>query len=191
MVRVLVGALLGGAVLFVWSAVSWMLIPWHDVGAMSREDSIVRALSTSGTERGVYWIPGPPENEEWAQRHREGPVAMVVYNPEGSEPMPLALFFKGFALNVATALVAAILLAKAARGVRGYAGRVFLVTLVGLYAGLSTSMMSWNWMYYPLRYSLEMSADALVGALLLGLVLAAVIRPGGAIAASPGRPFRI
>ncbi len=189
MVRVLVGALLGAAVLFVWSAVSWMVIPWHRMEAIKKEDAVIRALRASDTLRGVYWIPGPPEGargEEgpearasWAQRHRDGPVAMMVYDPEGSEPMPLAVFFKGFALNFATALVAAILLAIAAPAVRGYAGRAFLVTLVGLYVGLSTGMASWNWMNYPLRYCLEMSADSAIGALLLGLVLAAVVRPRG------------
>jgi hypothetical protein len=185
MMRVVAGALLGAAVLFVWNAVSWMVIPWHHMEAIDREDAVVRALQGAGLGHGVYAIPGLPDQpapgddaaafEAWTERHRAGPLAMLVYDPEGHEPMPLNVFFVGFGLSFAVAMTAAIALALAARGNLGYPGRVTLVTLMGLFAGLGSHLAYWNWMNWPLRYCLELGADSAAGALLMGLVMAGVV----------------
>ena len=37
--------------------------------------------------------------------------------------------------------------------------------------------MNWNYMHYPFRFTMEMAADGLVASLLLGVVLAIIIKP--------------
>ncbi len=193
MVRIIVAAFLGAAVLFVWGAVSWLFVPWHELRALPREDTIVTALRKSNVGTGVYTIPAPPEHDpsisqeardrrfdEWQEKHREGPLAMLVYTEAGDEPLPFRMHVIGFGLYLGTALVAATMLAMAAPSVRHYALRVVFVLLIGLYIALGVNMVTWNYMRYPLDFSLQVAADSLTSALLLGLVVAAVVRPRSA-----------
>ena len=78
------------------------------------------------------------------------------------------------------AVVAALLLSMAAPSIGGFMGRVMFVALIGLFVGLLADLANWNWMNYPLRFSLEMAADRVVSAALMGLVLGAIIKkPSG------------
>ena len=42
---------------------------------------------------------------------------------------------------------------------------------------IGTNLMNWNYMHYPFRFTMEMAADGLVASLLLGIVLAILIKP--------------
>ncbi len=45
----------------------------------------------------------------WTQKHRNGPVGLLLYKPIGGEPMPPTLLLNEFLSNRATALIAAAL----------------------------------------------------------------------------------
>ena len=192
MVRIVIAGLLGGAVLFIWGAVSWLWVPWHQMGKLPQESIVQRALQSTGADSGVYWFPmmDPDEinesmsdeakgavREAYAIRHKDGPVGMLVYNDEGSDPMPMMMHVKGFLLYFVTALAAATMMSMAASSLGGYFGRVLFVLLLGVYVAVGTIMISWNYMLYPLRFSLEMAGDSVAGALLLGLVISGLIKP--------------
>ncbi len=192
MVRVIIAAVLGGVILFVWSFVSWMFIPWHLMGPIPGEDGVRQTLRSTGAEAGVYWVPGMdreitklPEEQrqaaeaEWQAKYEEGPVAMIVYRPAGSGVLEWTRMATGLGLNVGMAAIAAIMLSLAVPALPFYRQRLFFVFLIGVYTLFGTNLMHWNWMNHPLRFSLEMAADTLVSALLLALVLAAVVKPAG------------
>ncbi len=192
MVRIVIAGLLGGAVLFVWGAVSELWVPWHQMAKLPQESIVQRALQSTAADSGVYWFPlmDPDEITEsmsdeaketvrdaYAIRHKDGPVGMLVYNDEGSDPKPMMMHVKGFLLHFVTALVAATMMSMAVSSLGGYFGRVLFVLLLGVYVAAGTIMISWNSMLYPLRFSLEMAGDSIAGALLLGLVISALIKP--------------
>jgi len=192
MVRIVIAGLLGGAVLFIWGAVSWVWVPWHQMAKLPQESIVQRALQSTGADSGVYRFPMMDPDainesmsdedkndvrEAFAMRHKEGPVGMLVYNDEGSDWMPMMMHVKGFLLDFVTAVVAATMMSMAVSSLGGYFGRVLFVLLLGVYVAVGTSMMNWNYMLYPLRFSLEMAGDSIAAALLLGLVISALIKP--------------
>ena len=61
MLRILIGALVGGVMLFVWGFVSWVILDWHKTSGfqLPDEEEVVEALQDSETRDGVYWVPAP------------------------------------------------------------------------------------------------------------------------------------
>ncbi len=187
MVRIALAGLIGAVVLMVWSYVSWMTIPWHQPGELPQQERVTEALRDSGAESGLYVIPYPypdpnaTEDEQAAavealnEAYAQGPIAYIVYRAGGTEPMPTMAFVIGFVLDFIVATVAAIMLTMAASALPTFANRLLFVMLLGLFAAIGSHLMQWNWMNFPLRYSLEMVADSLVASLLLGVVLALMI----------------
>ena len=189
MKRVLIGALVGGTILFVWGFVSWVVLHWHKTSgfALPNEPRVVAALEESGVRQGVYWVPGaerrrgatPEERdralEDWKRRHQEGPRALIVYRPDGSDPENPALYGTGIAIDIVAALLACLMLAAA--GLRTYGGRVLFVAGLGAIVACFADASAWNFMYFPPDWSLVMMADRMVGWILAGLAIAAIVRP--------------
>ncbi len=183
MKRVLLAALLGGLVHFVWGAFSWMVLPWHDstLKDLPGESTILPVLRQNVGESGIYWFPGMQDaklNEASAaafeKKYNEGPIGWLVYHPQGRPSMPKSTFAKGFLIDVLSALLAASVLAAASP--RGYIGRVFIVVGLGIFAALVSHAMQWTWMLMPAGYTVVMMADLVLGWSIAGLVMAALVR---------------
>lgn len=181
--RIFLGALAGGVVYFVWGAFSWMVLPWHNATLkdLPGEDTILPVLRQNIGETGVYCFPGMQDAcrdaaamKDFESRHRAGPVGWIVYQARGLEPMPTSTLVKGFILDLFAALLAALVLA--ATKVGGYTTRALLVTALGLFAGLVSHVSQWTWMSLPAGFALNMVADLVVGWLLAGLAMAAIVR---------------
>jgi hypothetical protein len=191
MKRIGIAAVVGGIVLYVWAFISWMFIPWHVMGALPDQDAVRSALRESGAEAGIYHVPmidhatyadlsdedKESAEEAFKEKHREGPVALLLYKAEGSSPMSPLTMIIGVVLEVLVAAVAACLLTMAVPALPGFVGRVGFVLLLGVFTVVGANLMNWNYMHYPFRFTLEMAADALVASLLLGVVLAIIITP--------------
>ncbi len=192
MKRIAIAGLAGAVVLFIWSTISWTLIPWHRMDKLPGEEGIRQTLKLTEAERGVYWIPGVDYSIDKAQltgaekdamtdarkqADRDGPIAMVVYKPGGSLPMWWT-FVKGFILDFLVATAAAVLLMIASPALPGLPGRIMFVVLLGVYTVFGTNLMNWNWMNFPLKFSLEMAGDTLMASVMLGVTLGVLVRPG-------------
>ncbi len=186
--RVAIAGLAGAVILFAWGYISWTLLPWHKPQSLPAEQRILDTLVAEGTATGVYWFPGmehdpnlteeqeTASNDAWMERHRQGPIGLMVVDSDGADPEAMLPYAVGFILYFAQAMVAAWLLALAAPRLKGYFGRVLFVLLLGVFVTLGSELINWNWMNYPLEFTLEMVADRLAGTLLMGLVLAAVVQ---------------
>ncbi len=182
MVRIVVAAVAGAVVLFIWGFVSWVVIPWHTIDELPDEHQVIRALG-SDTESGVYWYPWTTDmalsedvRNRQIEKHEAGPVGVIVHHAEGRPVMPLSMHVWGIALYFVTAVSAAILLNMAVTSLGGYVSRVLFVTLIGVFVAAGATMVNWNYMLYPLDFSLHLAADNVVAALLLGLVLGAIVK---------------
>src|SRR5262249_33656674 len=117
MVRVIVASLLAAVVLFVWGAVWWMALPFAGwaMKPMPNEEAVVAALKTGLPDSGTYFSPygdqnATPEQEAaLLERHRQGPLAQVIYIKDGVDPMAPAAFAVGFVQIVLTTLAAGVL----------------------------------------------------------------------------------
>jgi hypothetical protein len=190
MLRLVLSTVLGAIVFFVWGALAWTVLQIHSdtIHDINNEQAVMQVLKDAIPEPGMYWFPAFPEGhdtatgeereammEQWSQLHRDGPIGLMNFHPHGFEPMAPMVFATGFGLNLLMALIASLLLIAA--GLRMYLMRVVFVASIGLVIGIAAHMTYWNYMHFPLDYSLMMVLDNVVGWSLAGLVMAACVRP--------------
>lgn len=88
MKKMIIGAIVGGIILFIWSFLSWGLLNLHgdQQKYTPKQDSILAYLNTQFSEDGAYYMPGfPPgtSREEMEKKMEESvgkPWAQVVYH---------------------------------------------------------------------------------------------------------------
>lgn len=191
--RVIIAAILGGLVMFMWSAASHMGLGLFDssVKQVPNETAVMAAMKDNITEPGFYFIPGmdmtksPSEQEmaAYAAKHKEGPTATLIYQPTGSDMISPKQLGTELGSNIAAAFVAALILSFAAVGfVRG----VVISTLIGLTGWLSINASYWNWYQFPTSFVTAELIDQVVGWLLSGLVLAIIMKRRTSVS-SPGQ----
>jgi hypothetical protein len=186
--RIIVAGLLGGAVVYLWSALSWSVLPYQAAKfrGIPNEQQVADVLSSNLTVPGVYQYPAYPsagasdaEVAAWTQRVERGPVIpLLVFNPGGSASS-VTSYIRAFVLDVMAALIVAMLLTLAAHSLGGYGQRVIFVTGIALFAIVVTHLADWNWGMFPTSYILPMAADLIIGWTLAGVVMAWRIRPEG------------
>ncbi len=187
MVRVVVGGLIAGVVVFIWGAVSHMALPLGTMGIrqIPNEDGVIAAFRGSITQPGFYFFPGldhskpvsKSEYEAALAKIQQGPTGVLVIQPGGAEAMSPRQLGTELATNVVSALLAASLLIHVRSG---YVGRVLFVTLLGVFAFVTVNVPYWNWYGFPTDFLVGEAIDQVVGWFLAGLVLAAIVRPAAA-----------
>src|SRR5687768_14496902 len=105
--RVLVGGIAGGVVLFFWSFVSWMLLPWHNM-TMSRfenESIVLEMLEHQAPREGVYLAPFPEDPSQ--HEATGGPMVLAAFQPamEAGMGKQLVVAIVGNVLAAALAMV--------------------------------------------------------------------------------------
>jgi hypothetical protein len=184
MVRVLNGALAAGIVVFMWGAVAHMFTPLGDMGILPipNEDNVLRPMSEVVRENGFYFFPGrdrtkpmsKSDEEAWLAKMKKGPTGIMIVQPGGAEMMSPRQLGIEFATGVVAAFLAGIVLMH----VHGsYATRVLVVLLMAAFGVVSILVSYWNWFGFPPDYIFGAVVDEVVGWLLGGLVLAAIVRP--------------
>lgn len=185
--RTLIAGVLGGMVLFAWGAISHMALGLGDMGikVMPREDAVLTAMRDNVPEPGFYFFPGgvmsgeptAEQQKRWEEKYRQGPTGILIYQPQGWEPFDPMQFITELLADIGAALIAAFLLSAAGAALVGFASRVVFVTALSLVASLDLHVSYWNWYRFPADYTLGVIADALIGWVLVGVVLAAILKP--------------
>lgn len=199
MVRVVIAGLVAGVALFMWGFASWVVLTWHNrtFRELPQEKDLVAAFrehlpltDSQTTQSGAYRIPWIVESEletdearqkaeiDWRNRHLDGPVAYLFYSEDGSDPMAPQRLAAGVGLDMLIGFFAALAVFIALPGRPNFFLRVGLVLAMGFFTVLMTHVTDWNFMYRPDDYTLIMCADNLIGSLVVGIVVAAIVRPG-------------
>ena len=119
MQRIIIAALAGAVVYFVWQMLTWMAIPIHGptVGALPDEDRVRDALVEQDIDSGVYIVPFGNDDEdmmdpesEFVKRHKAGPIFAIFYHKGGLEPMSGSILRVGFLTDFLGSLIAASML---------------------------------------------------------------------------------
>ena len=176
--RTLFAGIVAGIAIFIWGALSHMLLPTGSMGleALPNEAAVVDVLRQTVPAHGVYFIPGidmrrqptPEEERSWQARIKSGPVALLVYRPTGGEALAPRQLLIELLSNIAAAIVAAIVLS---RTTAGYVARVAICALMGLFAWLSVNVSHWNWYSFTAAFEIAELVDQVGGGLVAGLVL--------------------
>jgi len=188
--RILLAGILGGIVMFIWQGIAHMASPLGNAGIQNLplEDVVTQQLRDEVANPGLYLFPGMPatsgmskEQQQAAmnstmQKYRKGPIGLLVFTPGGQEPLSPTRFLIQFLCNLLAGLLAAFLLARSG-WLKSYAGRLGIVTLLGIIPTLMVNLPYWNWYGFPTSYTLAQFADQVLAFFVLGLVVAKTIKP--------------
>jgi hypothetical protein len=189
MKRILLAAILGGLTLFVWMFVAHELLGLGEtgVGEIPNEAVVLSAMRGAIPEAGFYIFPGfglgPKSTSaqrnaampEYMKKYEQSPHGVLIYHPPSGPFHFGVLLGREFALNVLQALLSAWLVASAA-SVRGYSARVGIVVVAGVLASISTNVEYWNWYEFPGNYTAGYMTTQIVGFVLAGFVIAALVK---------------
>lgn len=177
------GGLLGGIVLFVWGAVSYMLLPWHSATLETFKDeaAVAQILSANATGSGMYLLPNlhrydpsltdaqrKAADDEGMTRMMQGPFIFAAVSLHGTRDMGAALLLTLLADILSAGLVTWLLLQTA--GV-GYWGRVGFVVMTVLAACTIAYLPYWIWWSFSTSFTAVEFADHLMGWALTGMVI--------------------
>ena len=194
--RIIVAAILGTIVVFVWGAVSWTVLDlWGDeIRELPASEALVSEIGSTIDEPGAYVFPPmpdpPPDASEeeraalmqaWTEASNEGPAGVLLVRPNGVEPMNPSMFIVGFLLEFGGALLISLVLAIAAQAGLGRAGRIVIgIGLVG-FAVIAGVLVPGNFMILPADWVKAMAGDLAIGWSLAVVVIAFVVksRSGG------------
>lgn len=61
MKKLLLGTILGGLAAFLWSSISWEVLPWHGKALLffQDDDAVTAVIASNTTQSGTYLLPGP------------------------------------------------------------------------------------------------------------------------------------
>jgi hypothetical protein len=184
MKQLIFGAIVGGIILFIWGWLSWSLVPIHSstIKTIENEEAVISTMHVNMTEEGVYAFPGmpapgdPTAENEWIQKYRQGPIGMVIYNPEGTEPMLGSQMIIGLIICLLSSYLAAWFLSRSTAASSSYFARVAYFGMLGIFISIVSHLVNWNWMGYPLDYTVSWIMDAVIGWILAGLGIAAIVK---------------
>jgi hypothetical protein len=179
--RILIAAVIGGIVMFIWGAVAHMALGLGNPGIHppAHEDAVLATLHEGlGNEAGVYILPwldpqslhDPVAVKAYGAKASTSPYAWVVYLPQGGDMThmgrQLTLQWLSDTLG---ALVLATLMSVAGLG---FGRRLGLAGAAAVFAWLATMVPYWNWYRFPASFTLAALVEQLVGWLFAGAAMA-------------------
>ncbi len=185
MKKTLLAGILGGVIAFIWSAIVHMLPFTHHLGLSTmneHEGAVMAALKSNLPEPGLYFFPGmdmtrkmtQEQMDTWTAKYQAGPAGLLLYHPNGGQPMAPKLLVIEFLSTVVCGLIAAFILSAT---VGSLMIRATMVMLIGLFGWLAISVSQWNWYGYPFSFIALDAIDQLIGWLLAGILMAKMIKP--------------
>jgi hypothetical protein len=176
MKNVVIGSLVAAVIVFVYQALSWMVLPIHE-GTLKytpQQDAILSVLSANLNEDGVYALPNLPpgstqqERSEFDKSMVGKPWAVVHYHATYGGMMGSQLLW-GLIIDLIAALVIGYVM-WTARGVfAGFAARFSLALGFALFTVFQSSLMMANWWEVPGHYLSGEIIDHLLGWALAGV----------------------
>ena len=179
MKTVLIGAIVAAIIVFVYQAMSWMVLPFHE-GSMKytpQQDAILATLSQHLNEDGLYALPNVPpgssqEEHEKVNAEMVGkPWAMVFYHRAYTGAMTGQMVY-GFIINLVAALLLAYTMWSTREKLGGFAGRMGLVLAFVGFLIMQSSLMDANWWDAPWHWLTGEITDHVLGWVLAGSWLA-------------------
>jgi hypothetical protein len=187
--RVLLGGLLGGIVMFVWGFLFWAASPLPKMSLLElpHEAAVMRALDEAIPASGTYMFPSMTEanHDTVKARYAAGPVGMILIRKGGVDMEDPMTFVKGLLHFMACATIAGGILSTVVGSLRSYGSRALFVFRLGLFAGVAIEFAKAIWFYAPTDFIFLNCAYHFTGWGLAGLAIAAVVKPPAQAADRP------
>jgi hypothetical protein len=185
MKKALLPGILGGLLVFVWSAFAHMVLPIGEMGLKklpsNNEEAALNAMKSNIQQSGLYFMPGidmsrnqtDAEKNAWQSKYEAGPTAFLVYQTTGVKPISPGQLIRQALFNILCGLIAAFIISTtvASLAVRGLIG-----LLMGLFAWMEVNLPYWNWYRFPGDFTLGAGLDTVIAWLLGGFLIAWLIQ---------------
>ncbi|MEM8887213.1 MAG: DUF1761 family protein [Bacteroidota bacterium] len=177
MKRKLISVFLGGLILFIWNAISWMALPFHGDSLKNIPDSALNAqiLQEQLPRDGVYHFPGMPGGvnkrslQEIEEHLATGPrITLMVYKSGSSELFNPNTFLLNLIFNLLSVAILLLLLDRLAD--KSFKNTLTSLLLIGLLIGLMSYLPQMNWYMFPFSYTLINVFDHIIALGLLSLL---------------------
>ena len=137
--KVLLPGILGGLLVFIWSAFAHMVLPIGQMGLKgipNNEGPVLDAMKSNIQRPGIYFMPGidmsrkPTDAELNAlyAKAEAGPTAFLVYHPTGAKAMTPGQLIRQALFNIVCGLIAAFIISAT---VASLTTRAVMITLMG------------------------------------------------------------
>lgn len=185
MKRIIIAAIVGSIVFFIWSAIIHMS-PLGMMGITSLPDAALECLKTTVPGTGLYFFPGvvknptPAQQKAWEEKLVSGPYGILAYTAGGSAAMAPKQLISEYLTSLAAAFIAACIISMMPVS---YGKRVLVVMLLGVFGWISLTLSFWIWYNFPTAWVLSEALSEVLGWLIAGLVIAKLVPPRPYIAA--------
>jgi hypothetical protein len=177
MKRIIIAALVGGIVFFIWSAIAHMLLPLGTMGLknLPNENVVVDALRENVKSSGMYFFPGMTNDRNaMAAAMSRGPSGLLIYTAGGVPMMDPMQLLSELVTNIIAAFFASVIVALVGgTQIR----RTLVVAIMGAFGWVSLLLSYWIWYHYTTAYILGEGITEVVGWFLAGLVIAWIVPP--------------
>ena len=180
---VLLAALVGGGVLFVWGAIGWMVLPHHhgDNKNLGEKEGAVRdAIRAASPGAGWFIFPHYAnyaqgmKDPRLQEEYRNGPTGVLLLRG-GNSWMGPAVFARGILINFLVALGYATVLYLGGEKLAGVWTKVGYFACLAVLLEGGTAYLNSNWWGVPWRNAMTRVFDAVVGAALVGIAMHFVV----------------
>lgn len=167
----------GTILLFVWNAISWMVLPFHTntLNSIPQTALDTALLKNNLPGDGVYHYPGLPQSntqealQNLEQSLKQGPrITLMVYKSGPSELFNPLQFVWSLIINLCTVLLLFFLVIQLKR--KTLVSILIQCIVVGLLIGVVSDFGQMNWYQFPLDYTLVNVFDRIIPFALLGLL---------------------
>ena len=180
--QLVLGSVLGSIILFVWSAMAWMAIPWpgEPLRGFTNEDALEQAIVANTPTSGNYILPNPEkkgltseQQQKAIEKMARGPMMFASVRRE-----PMGSMGKYMVIQFLTQFIVALLVTFLLLQTSGlsYAGRVVFVTLIGVIIFVGGHVDEWNWWSFSNAYMLMQFGAIVIGWFLASLLMSAVVQ---------------
>jgi len=177
MKRIIISLIIGTLILFIWNALSWMVLPFHSNSLNSIPDNAINTelLKEHLTKDGVYHYPGFPKDgapqviNEMENRIKTGPrITLMVFKSGKTELFSAASFLGSILINFVTVLLLYSLIHFSR--VQTTKTILLMTLLIALIIGFASDLTQMNWYLFPLEYTVLNMADHSIPFLLVGIL---------------------
>lgn len=190
------GSILGAIILFVWSAIAWMLIPWpgEPLRTFTNEDAVLEAIKANAPRSGNYLAPNEPKRTPGMTDEQYNTAMQAAENKMMRGPsLFTAVRLEGFAFSAKPlviqfltqlflAVIATLLLLQTTG--LSYAKRVAFIAVIGVVIFVGGHVEEWNWFGFSNAYLLMEFGAIVIGWVLASLAIAAFVKGKATTAAA-------
>lgn len=186
MKKPLIATAVGAIIIFIWSALSWMVLPVHHTTFMHTpsQDVILKNIQENIGESGVYMLPSVDNSnikmfdagyQKACQELHEATIgkaaAMIFYSKEMSTENPSTMVI-GYSLQFIAVFIVVIFLTLLKDRFTTFFERWTAVMFFAVIVSIEGYLMAWNWMGHPWHYIRGFVIDTYVSFGLCGAWLA-------------------